>query len=185
MTLKPQPFAVALRTAGTRGSDFDAFLIAWFADYPDPFDFINVLLDGQNIQAANNSNYSYLSSPKYNKLMTDASKLSGGSRYDAYGKLDIDMMRNAAPGRPLERQRARVRLLACHQLPVPPGLRRRDHERAGAALSRRMGRDPQERIPSRANPEGSLRSRLGFTNALERGSARWPPPPLQSVTFRR
>ena len=101
MTLKPQPFAVALRTAGTRGSDFDAFLIAWFADYPDPFDFINVLLDGQNIQAANNSNYSYLSSPKYNKLMSDASKLSGGSRYDAYGKLDVDMMRNAAPWAPL------------------------------------------------------------------------------------
>ena len=101
VTLKPQPFAVALRTAGTRGSDFDAFLIAWFADYPDPFDFINVLLDGQNIQAANNSNYSYLSSPKYNKLMTDASKLSGGARYDAYGKLDVDMMRNAAPWAPL------------------------------------------------------------------------------------
>ena len=33
VTLKPQPFAVALRTAGTRGADFDAFLIAWFADY--------------------------------------------------------------------------------------------------------------------------------------------------------
>ena len=50
MKLKPQPFAVAIKTAGTRGSDFDMFLIAWFADYPDPFDFINVLLDGQNIQ---------------------------------------------------------------------------------------------------------------------------------------
>ena len=101
VTLKPQPFAVALRTAGTRGSDFDAFLIAWFADYPDPFDFINVLLDGQNIQASNNSNYSYLNSPKYNKLMTDASKLSGAGRYDAYGKLDVDMMKNAAPWAPL------------------------------------------------------------------------------------
>ena len=99
--LKPQPFAVAIKTAGTRGSDFDMFLIAWFADYPDPFDFINVLLDGQNIQDANNSNYSYLNSPKYNKLMTDASKLSGSARYDAYGKLDVDMMRNAAPWAPL------------------------------------------------------------------------------------
>ena len=46
---------------------------------PDPFDFINVLLDGQNIQASNNSNYSYLNSPTYNKLMTDASKLSGAA----------------------------------------------------------------------------------------------------------
>jgi len=101
VTLKPQPFAVALRTAGTRGSDFDMFLIAWFADYPDPFDFINVLLDGQNIQESNNSNYSYLNSPKYNKLMADAAKLSGAARYDAYGKLDVDMMRNAAPWAPL------------------------------------------------------------------------------------
>jgi len=101
VTLKPQPFAVAIRTAGTKGSDFDMFLIAWFADYPDPFDFINVLLDGQNIQAANNSNYSYLNIPKYNKLMTDASKLSGAARYDAYGKLDVDLMKNAAPWVPL------------------------------------------------------------------------------------
>jgi ABC-type transport system substrate-binding protein len=99
--LKPQPFAVAIKTAGTKGSDFDMFLIAWFADYPDPFDFINVLLDGQNIQDANNSNYAYFNSPKYNKLMTDASKLSGAARYDAYGKLDVDLMRNAAPWAPL------------------------------------------------------------------------------------
>jgi peptide/nickel transport system substrate-binding protein len=101
VTLKPQPFAVAIRTAGTRGSDFDMFLIAWFADYPDPYDFINVLLDGQNIQAANNSNYSYLNSPKYNQLMTDASKLSGAARYNAYGKLDVDMMKDVAPWVPL------------------------------------------------------------------------------------
>jgi ABC-type transport system substrate-binding protein len=101
VTLKPQPFGVAIRTAGTRGSDFDMFLIAWFADYPDPYDFINVLLDGQNIQPANNSNYSYWSSPKYNKMMTDASKLSGAARYDAYGKLDVDIMQNAAPWVPL------------------------------------------------------------------------------------
>ena len=101
VTLKPQPFAVAIKTAGTRGSDFDMFLVAWFADYPDPFDFINVLLDGQNIQAANNSNYAYLNSPRYNKLMTDASKLSGAARYDAYGKLDVDLMKNAAPWAPL------------------------------------------------------------------------------------
>jgi ABC-type transport system substrate-binding protein len=99
--LKPQPFAVAIKTAGTRGSDFDMFLIAWFADYPDPFDFINVLLDGQNIQAANNSNYAYFNSPKYNAAMTAASRLNGQARYEAYGKLDVDLMKNAAPWAPL------------------------------------------------------------------------------------
>ena len=99
--LKPQPFAVAIKTAGTRGSDFDMFLISWFADYPDPFDFINVLLDGNNIQGSNNSNYAYLNIPRFNKAMSDAAKLSGEARYAAYGKLDVDLMRDAAPWAPL------------------------------------------------------------------------------------
>ena len=95
--LKPQPFGVAIKTAGTKGSDFDAFLIAWFADYPDPFDFINVLLNGDNIQEANNSNYSYWNNKTYNDRMTAAAKLSGDARYAAYGKLDVDIMKNQAP----------------------------------------------------------------------------------------
>jgi ABC-type transport system substrate-binding protein len=99
--LKPQPFAVAIKTAGTKGSDFDAFLIAWFADYPDPFDFINVLLDGRNIQASNNSNYAYFNNAQYNAKMTAASRLTGQARYDAYGRLDVDLMKNAAPWAPL------------------------------------------------------------------------------------
>ena len=98
--LKPQPFGVAIKTAGTKGADFDAFLIAWFADYPDPYDFINVLMDGNNIQDANNSNYSYLNVSKYNKAMSQAAQLSGSARYAAYGKLDVDLMRNEAPWAP-------------------------------------------------------------------------------------
>ena len=77
------------------------FTIAWFADYPDPFDFINVLLDGNNIQQSNNSNYAYLNNPSYNKRMQDAAKLSGDARYAAYGKLDVDLMRNLAPWAPM------------------------------------------------------------------------------------
>ena len=100
-TLKPQPFAVAIKTAGERTGDFDMFMIAWFADYPDPYDFINVLLDGNNIQQSNNSNYSYLNNPAYNKRMNDAAKLSGDARYAAYGKLDVDLMQNVAPWAPM------------------------------------------------------------------------------------
>jgi ABC-type transport system substrate-binding protein len=101
VTLKPQPFAVAIKTAGTKSQaqagDFDMFLIGWLADYPDPFNFINVLLDGDNIQDANNSNYSYLNSSAYNNRMKQAAKLSGPARYNAYGQLDIDLQRNLAP----------------------------------------------------------------------------------------
>ena len=74
LTLKPQPFAVAIKTAGDKGGDFDAFWIGWLADYPDPFDFINVLLDGTNIQESNNSNYAYLNNAAYNKRMQDAAE---------------------------------------------------------------------------------------------------------------
>ncbi len=99
--LKPQPFGVAIKTAGSRTGDFDAFLIGWLADYPDPFDFINVLMDGDNIQDANNSNYAYLNIAKYNNAMKAAAKLSGNPRYEAYGKLDVDLMKNAAPWAPM------------------------------------------------------------------------------------
>jgi ABC-type transport system substrate-binding protein len=97
---KPLPFAVALSTVGTRGADFDAYVGGWVADYPDPFDFINVLLDGNNIQASNNSNYAYFNNARFNKLMADAAKLSGQSRYTTYGKLDVQIMGQAAPWAP-------------------------------------------------------------------------------------
>ena len=104
---RPLPFAVALQTISTRGAEFEAYVGGWFADYPDPFDFINVLLDGSNIQATNNSNYAYFNNAKYNKLMQDAAKLSGQSRYSAYGKLDVDIMKNAAPWAPFANTNSR------------------------------------------------------------------------------
>jgi ABC-type transport system substrate-binding protein len=104
---RPLPFAVALRTVGTRGADFDAYVGGWVADYPDPFDFINVLLDGGNIQASNNNNYSYFNDAKFNKQMNDFAKLSGPNRYGSYGKLDVDLMRNAAPWAPFANPNSR------------------------------------------------------------------------------
>ena len=101
VNLKPQPFGVAINTMGTKGNEMDAFSIGWIADYFDPFDFINVLLDGSNIQDKNNNNYSYWNNAKYNKLMKAASKLTGQARYTAYGNLDVDIMKNAAPWIPM------------------------------------------------------------------------------------
>ena len=79
-------------TVGTRGADFDAYVGGWVADYPDPFDFINVLPDGGNIQESNNSNYAYFNDAKFNKQMNDFAKLSGPNRYLSYGKLDLDII---------------------------------------------------------------------------------------------
>jgi ABC-type oligopeptide transport system substrate-binding subunit len=82
---------------GTRGEPFDISHTGWGADYPDPYNFINVLLDGRKIQATNNVNESYFNNPAYNKKMEDASRLSGAARLQAYGNLDIDIMKNQAP----------------------------------------------------------------------------------------
>ena len=36
----------------------------WFADYADPYDFIDILLNGENIHEANNNNLAYFNNPK-------------------------------------------------------------------------------------------------------------------------
>jgi peptide/nickel transport system substrate-binding protein len=86
------------QAAGTRGSSHDIVgQIGWCQDYPDPYDFINVLLDGTKIQAEENVNVAYFNSAKYNKLMQKAARLTGAKRYKTYGSLDIAISKNAVP----------------------------------------------------------------------------------------
>jgi peptide/nickel transport system substrate-binding protein len=82
---------------GNRGEPFDIAVTGWNADYADPYDFLNVLLDGREIRDANNLNFSYFNSPLYNRKLVAASRLSGASRYRAYGKLDAELAQHAAP----------------------------------------------------------------------------------------
>jgi ABC-type transport system substrate-binding protein len=89
--------AVQIEKEGTRGEPFDLTSEAWIADYADPYDFINVLLSGDNLHASNNNNVAYFNDPKYNKAMRDASLLSGGARYTAYGNVDVSMMKDNPP----------------------------------------------------------------------------------------
>ncbi len=56
----------------TSGEPFDITHEGWGADYPDPYNFINVLLDGRRIQATNNVNASYFNSAQYNRKMEQA-----------------------------------------------------------------------------------------------------------------
>jgi peptide/nickel transport system substrate-binding protein len=89
--------AVQFSKEGTKGEPFDIAFEGWTADYNDPYDFLNVLLYGKSIQKANNVNFSYFNDPKYNKKMEEAAGLTGGERYDTYGKLDLDIAKNASP----------------------------------------------------------------------------------------
>ena len=93
---------------GTRGEPFDISHSGWGADYPDPYNFINVLLDGKRIQATNNVNESYFNNPSYNAKMERAARLSGQARLTAYGNLDNDIIKNQAPLAPYINTNARL-----------------------------------------------------------------------------
>lgn len=69
----------------------------WCADYFDPFDYLNVLFDGRNIQQNNNVFYSYFNSPSFNSQLDQAASLSGQARANAYAKLDQELMVKYAP----------------------------------------------------------------------------------------
>jgi ABC-type oligopeptide transport system substrate-binding subunit len=86
--------------AGTRGEPFDITHEGWHADYPDPDNFINVLLDGRRLQPENNVNSSYYSGDgvaNFNKKLDDAFAASGSKRLNLYAALDREVMANGAP----------------------------------------------------------------------------------------
>jgi len=97
---KPVPGSVYYKTLGTKGVDFDAARAGWCADYFDPFDYINVLLDGRSIQDANNVNFAYYNNASLNAAMDKAASLSGAARAKAYAALDLNIMKNHAPWAP-------------------------------------------------------------------------------------
>jgi ABC-type transport system substrate-binding protein len=90
-------FGVLTSKIGVLKEPYDIVLIGWFADYADPYDFINVLLSGDTLAPDNNVNNARFDDPTFNKRMDNAANLSGAARYAAYGKLDVDLMRIAAP----------------------------------------------------------------------------------------
>lgn len=101
-TIKTFPFAVRIAKEGHRGEPFDLDLQAWGADYPDPVDFIDILLNGNNIQAENNNNNAYFDNKTFNTRMEQAGRISNLSkRYAAWALIDRDVMKNQAPIAPL------------------------------------------------------------------------------------
>jgi ABC-type transport system substrate-binding protein len=90
------PGSILFDRIATRGEPFDISWNGWLADVPDP-SVLNALFDGRSIGAANGANNSFFNSPKYNRLLGRASQLKGAERYREYGRLDVDLARNAAP----------------------------------------------------------------------------------------
>jgi ABC-type oligopeptide transport system substrate-binding subunit len=97
VAIEQYPFPVLLEKEGKRGEPFDMTFGGWNGEWLDPIWFINGLLDGRTITKEGNTNLSYFDVPQYNRRMARASRLSGPSRYRAYGRLALDLAKNAAP----------------------------------------------------------------------------------------
>lgn len=93
---------------GTKGAEFDMLLNGWGEDYPDPYDFINILLSGTSIQPDNNVNLSYFNEAVWNKRMNAAAVQFGAKRLAAYATLDRDLMKGPAPVAPYVNTTARI-----------------------------------------------------------------------------
>lgn len=91
------PFPLLVSKLAKPGQPFDMGWINWDFTEPDPGAALNGLFDGGQIGTPSNGDWSYFNSPKWNRLLRQANRLSGRARYRAYGKLDVQLARDAAP----------------------------------------------------------------------------------------
>jgi ABC-type transport system substrate-binding protein len=91
------PITVLFQKLATPGEPFDIGRVSWGGLF-DP-GFLSFLFDGSTIGKPEFGNWSYFDSPKYNRLLQRASKLPiGRARNRAFGELDVQLSRDAAPG---------------------------------------------------------------------------------------
>jgi peptide/nickel transport system substrate-binding protein len=87
----------------TPGEPFDLGRVRWFGGDPGALAF---WFDGRTIGQPDFGNLSYFNSPKINRLLDEASRLTGAARDRAYGELDVDISRDFAPMIPVSRVNA-------------------------------------------------------------------------------
>jgi ABC-type oligopeptide transport system substrate-binding subunit len=99
ITIDPQGFRgfAIYDAAGKRNSEHAFVTGGWCQDYSDPYDFLNILLYGGNIQEENNNNLAYFNNAAYNKRMEKAAKLIGTPRLKAYASLENDLVTKQGP----------------------------------------------------------------------------------------
>ena len=92
------PIALLFQKLATPGEPFDIGRVNWgFVDGS----ILGFLFDGRTIGRPNFGNWSYFDSPTFNRKLDRASKLPLGPERDrAYGLLDVELSRDAAPAIP-------------------------------------------------------------------------------------
>jgi peptide/nickel transport system substrate-binding protein len=103
VSIKLLPRAQQFVTARNRAqATYDINWSSWGADYNDPYDFINILLDGTTLGPTANNNDAYYNSAKFNAEMHKASLIApGAGRNAAYQALDQAMMSQDPPWAPM------------------------------------------------------------------------------------
>jgi YVTN family beta-propeller protein len=88
--IKTVPYDTYYTTLDKPGHPFDLAWDGWLPDYIDPAAMLNSLL-------ADSSNGPTFDDPAYRRRLAAASRLSGPERYLTYGRLDLELARDAAP----------------------------------------------------------------------------------------
>jgi peptide/nickel transport system substrate-binding protein len=91
--IKGIPLPAYFGRLGAHGA-YDIGFAPWVPDYNDPYATLNVRLDGRFIGT---TNWARFDSPTYNRRLRSAARLPGDVRYRAYGELDVQLARDAAP----------------------------------------------------------------------------------------
>jgi peptide/nickel transport system substrate-binding protein len=84
-----QPVPGLARRLTTPGEPWDIALVGWEADYPDPFNFINDLFDGNNL--------GHFEDAGLERTIRQAARLSGTARLTAFARIDREVMKRSAP----------------------------------------------------------------------------------------
>jgi ABC-type transport system substrate-binding protein len=84
------PSATLFARQEAPGARFDLAWDGWTPNYPDPEAMLGPMLEDGSADPT-------FDGPVYRRKLARAARLSGPERYLAYGKLDLDLARNAAP----------------------------------------------------------------------------------------
>ncbi len=99
ITLKPVYLtrSIQFQKEGVKGVAMDIADEGWVEDFPDPYDFANVLMDGSAIPATGGVNFAYFNNPVINAELAKDATLTGDARLKAYGATSFKIMHDFAP----------------------------------------------------------------------------------------
>jgi peptide/nickel transport system substrate-binding protein len=95
LTIEQFTVTVLFEKLATPGEPFDFGWVGW-SSAPDP-NILDCLFNGKWIGTGAGCNRSYFNSPRYNARLNAANRLTGTARKRAFGRLDVELARDAAP----------------------------------------------------------------------------------------